>query len=90
MGLLRSHLAVADDVVMADGERLTGRIFETDEDPMLLQTTYAGMLALSSEKGNTGKNGVDIDYELGHRRGWPRFRSLGVLEFDMSLCSAGP
>jgi len=38
--------------------------------------------ALSSESGNTDKNEVDFDYEVGYCRGWHRLESIGAIEVD--------
>jgi putative salt-induced outer membrane protein YdiY len=160
IGLLWFHAALGDEVVMANGDRLTGRILQTDPDTVLLETDYAGIitiehsqvrflhhaaaqartrsveppdagpstvadepkpnerqraaappaeessmpahaesgkasaftpgsklsgrvnLALSSKKGNTDQNEVDIDYEIGYRGGWHRLGSIGEIELD--------
>jgi putative salt-induced outer membrane protein YdiY len=38
--------AVGDEVVMTNGDRLTGRILKTDQDTVLLETAYAGTIAI--------------------------------------------
>lgn len=39
-------------------------------------------VALSSDKGNSEQTEIDLDYELGYRRGWHRAESIGSFEFD--------
>jgi putative salt-induced outer membrane protein YdiY len=160
IGLFWFQAAVGDEIVMTNGDRLSGRILHTDSDSVLLKTEYAGTLAiersqvrtlrrdsaqshtdtlepadikpgkveegselneqrttatrpdgksslparvesakrsafvpgselsgrvnfaLSSEKGNSDKNEVDFDYQVGYRQGWHRIESIGSLEFD--------
>jgi putative salt-induced outer membrane protein YdiY len=160
IGLVWGHGAVGDEVIMTNGDRLTGRILKMDQDTVRLKTAYAGTItiehsqvrslrrdpaqagvsvaeppdadpstvgdgsvsnaqrrtaarpasgssmsarsesgkasaftpgsalsgrvnfALSSETGNSEQNEVDIDYELGYRRGWHRLASIGAFEFD--------
>jgi len=45
-GLLCLPSVVADEVVMASGDRLTGRILHAGQDRVLLKTAYAGILAI--------------------------------------------
>jgi hypothetical protein len=45
--------------------------------------------ALSHERGNTDQDEIDFDYQLEYRRGWHRFRSLGVLEYGTMVSLGG-
>jgi len=160
IGLVWLQTATGDEIVMNNGDRLTGQILHEDSDRLLLETEYAGTInikrnqvhtlrrdplqagkntamipgvdqsrfekmtesriqqatptnpeepsspptavelpatstitpdselsgrvnfALSSERGNSDKNEIEIDYQVGYRRGWHRIESIGSLEFD--------
>jgi putative salt-induced outer membrane protein YdiY len=160
ISLLWVRVAFGDEVLMVNGDRLTGKIIQVNQDTVLLKTPYAGVIAithsqveslrrapaqarsnavelsdaapgaaadeselneqqrtaaqtadpssltahaesgeasaftpgsefhgrvnfaLSSERGNTDKNEVDFDYEVGYRQGWHHFESSGAFEVD--------
>ena len=46
LGVLWSHAAVGDEIITANGDRLTGSIIAADGDRVLLQTAYAGIIQI--------------------------------------------
>jgi putative salt-induced outer membrane protein YdiY len=46
VGLAWFQAAVGDEVIMTNGDRMTGRILQTNQESVLLQTAYAGTIAI--------------------------------------------
>ncbi len=48
--LLPSQPALADEVIMSTGDRLTGKVVRTDQSTLRLETDYAGTLSINWSK----------------------------------------
>jgi putative salt-induced outer membrane protein YdiY len=50
LGFVAAALAHADQVIMTNGDRLTGRILQTDRDTVVLETSYSGTIAIERDQ----------------------------------------
>jgi len=58
LGVLWSHAAVGDEIITANGDRLSGSIIAADADRVLLKTAYAGMIQIERSQVRSLRRGA--------------------------------
>jgi putative salt-induced outer membrane protein YdiY len=58
IGLLWAHTAFGDEVITANGDRLSGTILEADADRVLLETAYAGVIRIERSQVRSLRRGA--------------------------------
>ena len=58
LGVLWSHAAAGDEIITANGDRLTGSIIAADADRVLLKTAYAGIIQIERSQVRSLRRGA--------------------------------